>query len=713
MSVIQRIRDKGAWIIFGIIALALIAFILQDGLYRKANLFTNTSTIGKVNGVAIEKNDFDKKLELIQQTNQQAANMKREELVAGVWNLVVNEEVMNQEYSKLGLKVTSRELSDILFGANPPQWLTQIFTDPNTGVFNMDQAKAQFAQLKKRPNDPQAIAVEQAYLQPTIDQTLRQKYQSMITGAIYVPKWMAEKMNADNSAIANISYVMVPYNSISDSAVKVSDDDIKSYIDKHSNQFKQDEETRTVSYVAFDANPSAQDSATVFNQLKDMRADFAATTDDRSFVAAKLSATTFFDGYVPRSTLQVPNADSITHLANGQVFGPYLDNTNYTIAKMLGSRMMPDSAKVRHILIKTEEKGQPVLSDSLAKKRIDSIVNAIKGGANFDTMVQKFSDDPGSKATHGEYTFTAAQFSGISKEFAETIFYGNVGEKKVVKVSNAQYAGYHYIEVLDQKKIEPAYKIAYISRAITVSPETDINANNAASQFAATSRELKTFQQNAAKQNKSILPAEGIKENDFNVGMLGESKSFVRWVYENGVGDVSEPTKIGSKYIVAIITNINKAGLQNVATARPQVEMIVKNEKKAQQIINTKIKGATLEAIAQSAAVTVQKADSISFQSPFVTGVGNEPKLIGAAFDKALQGKVSSPIAGSTGVFALKGESIGAKPTLDNNPQLAKQGLENTLKQRMAGSPYGGGSPIFQYLREAAAVKDYRSELNY
>jgi len=710
MSVIQRIRDKGAWIIFGIIALALIAFILQDGLSRKMNIFANTSTVGKINGVAIEKNDFDKKVDLIQQTNQQAANMKREELVAGVWNLVVNETILNQEYDKLGLKVTPKELSDILFGSNPPQWMQQIFTDPNTGVFNMEQAKAQFAQLKKKSNDPQAIAVEQAYLQPTIDQTLRQKYQSLVTGAVYVPKWMAEKMNADNNAISSISYVFVPYLSVNDSTIKISDDEVKTYIDKHSNQFKQDEETRTVSYVAFDANPSAQDSAVVYNQLKDIKADFAATADDKGFVASKLSVTPFSDFYVTKSSLQVPNADSIMHLANGQVFGPYLDNTNYTIAKMIGSRMMPDSVKCRHILIKVGDGQTAGLSDSVAKKRIDSIATAIKSGANFDSMVVKYSDDQGSKNTHGEYTFTAVQFSTISKEFAETIFYGNVGDKKIVKVSNSQYSGYHYIEVLDQKKIEPAYKVAYISKPITVSAETDVNANNAANQFAAASRELKTFQQNAAKQNKPILPAEGIKENDFNVGILGESRSFVRWVYENNVGDVSEPTKINNKYIVAIITNANKAGLQNVATARPQVENILKNEKKAQQIINTKIKGNTLEAMAQSSSTNVQKADSVSFQSPFIPSVGNEPKMIGAAFDKTLQGKVSSPIAGNTGVYAVKVESIGAKSSLDNNPQTAQQNLENGIKQRLAGSPYGGGSPLFQYLRNAATVKDYRSK---
>ncbi|WP_153798328.1 peptidylprolyl isomerase [Foetidibacter luteolus] len=703
MSVIQRIRDKGAWIIFGIIALALIAFILQDGLYRKGSLFTNTSTLGKVNGTPIKKDDFDKKLALIQQTNQQAASMRQEELVAGVWNVVVNEEAMNQEYNKLGLQVSSKELGDILFGDNPPQWLVQGFTDPNTGQFNKEQARQQFAQMKKKPNDAQAIAITQAYLQPTVDQALQKKYQLLVTGAVYIPKWMSEKMNADNNAIANISYVFVPYNSISDSAIKVSDDDIKSYISKHSNQFKQEEETRSISYVSFDANPSAQDSAAVFNQLQGIKADFAAAADDKAFVSSKASTTPFFDGYVTRSTLQVPNADSITRLANGQVFGPYLDNSNYTIAKMVGSRMMPDSVKCRHILIKTEDRQQPVLADSIAKKRIDSIVTAIRNGVSFDSMVQKYSDDPGSKATKGEYDFTAAQFSGISKEFAETIFYGNVGEKKTVKVANAQYAGYHYIEVLAQRKIEPAYKIAYVSKPISVSAETDVTANNAANQFAAAARDYKKFQEASAKQNKPMLPADGIKENDFSIGTLGDNRTFVKWIYENKVGTVSEPVKINSKYVVAIITNVNEPGLQNAASARPVVENILRNEKKAQQIINTTMKGNTLEALAQSTKTTVQRADSISFQSPYISAVGNEPKMAGAAFNKSLQGKVSQPIAGTSGVFAIKGETIGARASLDGNAQTVRTSMESNLRNMI-------GYRALQAVREAAVVKDYRSE---
>ncbi len=68
--------------------------------------------------------------------------------------------------------------------------------------------------------------------------------------------------------------------------------------------------------------------------------------------------------------------------------------------------------------------------------------------------------------------FPYSQFSGISKEFAETAFYEPVGTKKVVKVANSQYAGYHYIEVLNQSNMQPAYDVAYVSKPIEASTET-------------------------------------------------------------------------------------------------------------------------------------------------------------------------------------------------------------------------------------------------
>lgn len=699
MSVIQRIRDKAAWIIFGAIALALIAFIVQDASIRRGSFFSNTSTVGKVNGETIDRKEFEEKIELVNQ--MQGGQAQRSQLNSSVWNFMVEQTVLRQQLDKLGIVVPAKELSDILFDPTSSPFARE-FTDPQTGVFDVDKAKQAFAQLKKNRNSEQVNSIMQMYIEPAIDRAKAQKYQVLITQAVYVPKWLAEKTNTDNSSIANISYVYVPYSSVSDSTVKVSDDEITAYVNKHASEFKQDEEARTVSYVTFDASANGEDSAVVLNNVNSLKAEFAATTDAKSFVGKNGTELPYFDAYVTKSNMKMPNADSIMALGDGQVFGPYLDGNNYAIAKMIGRRELADSVKVRHILIKEADQGQPVLADSTAKNRIDSIVNAIKGGASFAALVTQYSDDPGSKATGGEYTFSSTQFANLSKEFAEVAFYGNTGDKKVVKVENGAYSGYHYIEVLEQKNKQIAYKVAYLSKAISASPATIGAASNAAQQFAAASKTKAQFDENASKAGIFPMSSPDIKANDFTVMGLGENRPFVKWVYENNVGDLSEPFDFNGKYVVAMITSVSKAGLASARVARPMVEGILKNEKKAKQII-TKFTGNTLEAYAQSTGTSIQRADSLSFQSPFIAAVGSEPKVVGAAFNKALQGKASEPIAGNTGVFSVKGEGISARPSFGGTIDDQRRAQENSMRSQI-------GYSAMNALRKAATIKDNRAD---
>jgi len=702
MSVIQKIRDKYAAVVIAVIALSLVGFILMDAFVGRGKGASNANgSVGKVNGQKIERNEFEKMINL-QQAMYGAQAPQREQLISSAWDQTVDDIVMQQEYDKLGLQFTAKELNDVLFGANPPQWLSQQFTDPQTGQFNVSAAKQYFAQIKKQKDNPNLEMFNEAYIKPTINQVLRMKYMALLGTSTYVPKWMAEKTLSEQNAVASFSYVTVPYTSISDSTVKVSDADITAYMNKHKEMFRQEEATRSISYVAFNASPSAQDSAKVLNQLNNMKAEFAAVADPETYLTRVGSDLPYFNGYTLGSKIQVPNADSIKALANGQVFGPYLDASSYAVAKMIDRRAMPDSVKVRHILIKTGEKGQTTLPDSIAKLRIDSISGAAQSGADFNALVTKYSDDQGSKNTKGEYTFTSQQFPNLSKEFAEVAFYGNTGDKKVVKVENQSYSGYHYIEVLEQKKIETAYKIAYLSKAIEASPETINSANSLASQFAANSRDQKQFHDNAAKQNLQVLTSPDVKQNDYQLAGLGESRQFVRWIYENKAGDVSEPYEIGDKYIVAVVTGVSEKGLVSVAKARATAEPLIINEKKAQQIIASKFKGgSTIEQVAQSAGVAVQRADSVSFAQPFIPAIGNEPKIAGLAFNKTLQGKISEPIAGNTGVFVIKGETVSALANTNVNVEDLRKQMESQQKQM-------GGYRSIEALKKAATIKDNR-----
>lgn len=692
MSVIQTIRDRGTWIIFIIIAIALIAFILQDGANRGASAFSNNSVIAKVNGTSIERGVFEERLKS-QEAMYAGQGATRDQLIGTVYNMEVDNIVLNQEFNKLGLVISAKELNDILFGENSP--LRQEFTDPQTGQFKVDDAKRAFAQIKKSKNAEQIKMINSGYIEPTIQNSLRNKYQNLLIQSVYIPKWLIEKQQADNNAIASASYVYYPYVAIADSTVKVTDSDINTYVKKHLNEFKKDDETRSIAYISFSAAPSSADSSAALAQVTDLKAEFAASTDAVAFLGKVGSELAFYNSYFAGSKIQVANKDSIIRLPVGGMFGPYIDGNNYVIAKMVGIKQWPDSVTVRHILIGTSDPqtGQQVREDSTGKNLADSIQNAIKNGADFNFLVTKYSDDGGSKDKGGVYDyFPQGQMVIPFNDFA---FDNSVGSKGVVKTD----FGYHYIEVLGQKNRGSAYKVAYLAKAILSSNETMNEANTAAASFVANAKNIKAYNEAAAKLVKPVLSASDIKQNDFTVGTMANTRSLVRWIYESKEGAVSDPTEIGDQIIVAMVTGINKAGTMSATDARPLVEGLIRNDKKAKIIIDTKMKGNSLEDISKAISSPIQRADSLSFGSGFINGVGNEPKIVGAAFNKSNQAKLSGLIAGNSGVFAVKSEMIAAKAA-NELPETVKQALIQNRKMATYRS--------IEALRKSASVKDYR-----
>lgn len=699
MSVIQSIRDRGAWIVFAVIALALIAFILQDGMgSRGGSMFSNTTTLGKVNGKEIDREEFDRKLTMYSQGGQD-----RTTILGQLWDMEVNKILMNQQAEELGLMVTGKEVADVLFGPQSPLAREQQFVDEN-GQFKAEEARQAFAQLKKSKDNQQLQGIIESYIEPIKQQAINNKYQALIQQAAYAPKWLIEKQKAENSLVSSISYVYVPYTTIADSTIKVTDADVTAYVKKHPQGFEKKEETRAFSYIAFDFKPSSTDSLNVLNQISALKSEFATTADPKAYLARVGSELPYLDGYTLKSAMKMQFADSINKLNDGAIYGPYLDATNYVIARMIGKRTLPDSVKVRHILVKTEDRNQPVLADSIAKKRIDSVEALAKTpGTDFNALVQKYSDDGGSKATKGEYDFTLQQFGGISKEFAETIFYGKAGDKKVVKVENDAYAGYHYIEVISQKNFGEAVKVAYLAKQIIASNETVNAANTAALQFAAGVKNKKQFDEAATKLNKQPMVTQEVKENDFTIANFGQTpvRNIVRWLFEKEEESISEPLEVGDQYIVGIVSQVNPVGLASVATARPQVEGFIRNEKKAKQIIDGKFKGSTLEQIATATGTTVSRADSLSFTNAVIPALGYDLKFTGAAFNATLKGKVSTPIAGNSGVIALRVENITASSNVQD---------DEALKQQILGSQRNAAYRSSGVLKNAATIKDNRSK---
>ena len=691
MSIIQNIRDKGAWIIFTIIVIALVAFVLQDGIGKQGN--TTVTDLGTVNGVPISKTSFEEKLE-IQVQNYASQGVKREQLIGFLWNQEIDRVLYDMEEKKLGISVGTKELSDVLFGTESP--FRQEFTDPSTGDFRVNDAKQAVAQVKKSKNQEQINQIEKMYIEPSIENRLRNKYQALIVKGVQVPTWMIQKQYNETNSIANINMVGIPYASISDSSVKVTETEIENYIKENAAAYQVDEATKTINFVGFSAAPSSADSLAVYNTVNALKEDFQAAQDPALFLNKAGSDLPYYNSYISSKSLQIPNKEAILGSGIGNTYGPYVDGKNYTIAKVIGLKQWPDSASVRHILVATAgQNGQIVRDDSTAKKLIDSIKSAVAGGVSFDEMVLKYSDDAGSKDKGGKYDmFPQAQMVAPFNDFS---FDNNVGSKGIVKTD----FGYHYIEVLKQTPRSPAYKIAYLSKAILPSSETIGVASAAAAAFASASKDLKSFNQEAVKLDKQTFPASGIKSMDYEVPGIGESRTLVRWIYEKSLNAVSEPIEVGDSYFVAIITGEDKVGLASVASAKPQVEGILRDQKKANQI-KQNFKGNTIEEIAISAKTIVQPADSINFSYSVIPGIGNEPKLVGAAFNKAYLNKPSAPIAGNAGVFVISVRAQGAKAAAQDVASFEAD-LVNRTRSVLYRTNIG--------LKKVAKIKDNRMKI--
>lgn len=709
-----------------IIALALMIFVVMLAFENGGSLFRggNSTTVGKVNGASIDYKDFMIKVGK-QEKNMEArgygsGSALQQQAVDAVWNDEVNDILQKSELDKLGISVGKKEMGDILYGPNAPDDLKRLFTDTATGLYNGQLAKTNIDQLlkMKKGTAEQLQQREQFidYINYLQSARIKDKYTSLLSNSINYPKWFIEKQIADNSQLATIALVRDNYASNTDSTIKISDKEIEEYLDKHKKEFKQ-QESRSISYVSFSTRPSGADSAAAKERVQTLKPEFDSVKNVERFFAAQ-GITTFKDDYQIASAVTSPVKDSIFKLPVGTVYGPYLDGSSYTLAKLLGIRQQPDMVKVRHILVETARQdpqtGQmtPSRDTVSARKLIDSIQEAIKKGSNFDTLCFKFSDDRG-KFDQKTKKFTGGIYDSVKAgkmvpEFNDYIFGHSVGSKGVVKTE----FGYHYIEILSQQGSVPAYKIAFLPKPIESSPETETNASNMAAQFAGDSPDQKRFDTNAAKLQKINGIVKGfapdITPSSYQVNGLGQARQLIKSIYKAKLGEVLEPEQAGDNWVVAIVTEVNEEGTLSVAKARPQIESVLKNKKVAEKL---KQKAGNITTLEAAAAVfggkQIETIDSLRMlgaqSSPAARGISSEPKVIGAAFNPANRGKVVPQlIEGASGVYVVRVDNVTATSVADANVAEQRKAKYQQGKQQATYR-----SPI-QVLRDAATIKDQR-----
>lgn len=654
MAVIQKIRDRYAKLAGAVIGLSLVAFIVSEGVNGSfRGLFGSNTSVAKVDGTGIDVVEYQKlskdyiALTEIFRKGQPLSEQEQAQIRTQVLDQMVNDQIFQKECDKLGIVISEAEQKEMIQGATADQTVQQFFaTIFQAQQFDPRMVK-QFEDEVKKTDDPRLVELGnqwQALKQLMYRGKLAQKYNSMIAASVYTPK----SLQLQNAKIAEskigFRFVKLPLTMVQDAEVPVTEADMKDYMNKHKGLFETDQPSRNIEYVVYEVFADAEDTAKALGVLQKLRSDFEAATDNELFVNRN-SEQRFVNVYVNKDRFMSPMADTILKGAVGTVYGPFFENNNYKMVKVIERRELPDSVKASHILIGVNER----VSDTIAHQRADSIYNAVLAGANFDSLAVKYSDDQGSAVKGGDLGYFA--YGTMVPEFNDAAFLGAKGDIKEVKTQ----FGWHIIRVDEQKAFAPAVKLATIVKELIKGTKADQAQFAKANEFAGNNTTAAKFDEAVKKQNLNKRIADDVKPGDYQIQGLGACREIIRWAYAAKVGDVSEPMHLENRYVVAKVTSVNEPGIKALdAATRTQVEGLVRAEKKTALLANKYKSVSSLETLAQQAGQPVQVADSLTGASSFAAALGFEPKVIGYALNENFKpGTISPAIKGRDGVFYI------------------------------------------------------------
>lgn len=701
MGVMNYLRERMGKIVAIVIGLALFAFIIGEVLKSGSSFFKgDRNEIGEVAGEKLTYEVFSKKLE--QNTNQLKQQSGQSNLTAqfttylqeNTWNEMVSEKILNNQIDKLGLTVSDDEIKSMISGNNPNPQIVQAFGDPKTGQLDKTRLNAFLNNLASAKADDPMKVQWNAFVEGIIEAKKGEKYLSLITTGLFINALDTKDDYEAKNKLANFKYAMLEYASVPDNKVTLTDDDYKSYYDAHKSAFYNREELRSFEYVSFNAAPSKEDSAAIKDQMEKLVPAFKSSTNDSLFVQvnAETKAPML---YKHKGQLGDPKLDSVMFGApKGFIYGPYLSNGSYKLAKLDDSRVGPDSVTARHILIDDKTIG---VEKALAKA--DSLKKLIQGGKSFADLAKTFSIDKQSGDKGGDLgTFGRGAMIPV---FEDAVFDGKKGDLKIV---TSEY-GVHLVQIMDQKGSSQVVKVAVVDKPITASSQTQTTAYSKAQGFlAALTKD--NFDALAKKEGLTKKVATDVNPLASALPELESAREVVRWAFKADQGDFGDQVyAVGDKYIIPELTEIKPKGTLPLDLVKKQIEPAVRDAVKAKQLI-AKFQAAengasSIDQVAQKTGTKVVPVQNVVLANPVIPGLSLEYKVVGTIFGSKVN-KLSKPIEGRGGVYVFVLDNL-VNPAPLTNAVRERQQIGQALAQRSQ-------SLIFDALKDKANVKDYRSK---
>ena len=662
MATLQKIRSKGPLLVI-VIGLALFAFIAGDA-WKVLQPHQGKQDVGEVNGEVLSAQDYQKMVdelsEVIKLTNglnslteDQLNNVKDQ-----VWQSYVNNKLIAEQAEKLGLKVTDAEIQSIIEQGTHPLLMQTPFRNPQTGMFDKDMLKkflVDYANLNASQMPAQYVEYYQKmgafwqFVEKTLAQsTLAEKYQNLVTKSLISNPVAAEDAFNARTEQSDLLLAGVPYTSINDSTVQVSDSEIKARYDEKKEQFKQLVETRDIRYIDVKVVPSDADRKAVEKEVTEYSNQLANTTADfGTFVRSTGSSVNYSDVPVSKSVFPADVASRLDSTGVNEVYGPYYNQTDdsYNAFKLLAKVSSPDSIQFRQIQVyaETEEK---------TKTLADSIYNALKGGADF-AAIAKIYGQTGEASWVNSQSWEGSELDADNSKFINTLLNQPVNELANISIGQANLI----LQVMNKKSMQTKYKVAVVKCPVEFSKETYNAAYNKFSQFVAQNTTIESMVKNAEESGYTLMPRTDLSSAEHYVGGVRSTREALKWIFAAKPGEVSPLYECGENdhLMVVALDKIHEAGYRDINSVAEMLRAEIRRDKKAEKIMEEMKK---YNSIAQVKGMKDAVSDSVkhvTFSAPaYISVTRSSEPVIGAVAAKTAANKVSAPIKGNGGVYMIQ-----------------------------------------------------------
>lgn len=684
MATLNTLRTKGGVIVSIVIGIALLAFLLGDLSSANGMLNSRKMRVGEINGTHIgylEYTNLVDNLTAVQQAmsgKDALSNEEQDQVKEMAWDELINQYALNPGFEDLGMTVSEAEQVDMVDGAYLSPVINNVFTNPNTGMFDPAILRNFVANISQDASGRSAMIWNYLKAQMT-RQRLMSKYVDLIGKGIFVTDLEIQQAVANANTNSSISYIRRDYDLIADSLVNVSESEVRDYYNKHQRLFRQTA-TRDIEYVVFDVLPSEQDYADAAKYVDQMASEFEASETPLQYAMlnsqAQPSQVYLGENQLPGNLAGFafgPNADKL--------YGPVLESDTYTIARVADSKMMPDSIGARHILIAADN---AALADSLEK--------VLRSGGDFAALAQEYSIDPQAAQQGGDLGVFPPE--RMIPEFSQAALAVDKGQ--FFRVTTPY--GIHLGQLTYKSKPVKKVQLATISYKIEPSEMTQQTIYGNVSKFISeASGSYENFKK-ATTDNALAKRVARIHNTDRDLNGMTNSREVVRWAFNAKKGEVSPIMEVDGNYVIAALDAATEDGHTPIEQISQQIAEVIRHEKKGRMLADSLSGGTSLAEMASRTGAEIKQAAGIEFNGFYIEGVGVEPTLIGAV-TAVEPGKLSKPVIGGQGVFLFDVTARENVPT--TTPESEKVRLQASAAAYM-------GERVSQALLDDSKIVDKR-----